>query len=81
MWLVIDSCKLHILETWSVHLCLRDSVFEHGGVIKNIFPQLEERIQVLLLESQIFSQTKVLRRTTSTMRVAENCHESLVSEP
>ena len=56
-------------------MCLRDSVFEHGGVIKNIFPQLEERIQVLLLESKIFSQINVFLYETSVMRDADNCQE------
>ena len=72
---LIDSSKLHIMERWSAHLCLGDSVFKHGVFPENIFPQLEQTIQGLLLESQIFSQIKVLLYATSAVRIPENCHE------
>ena len=72
---LIDSCELHVLERWSAHLRLGDSVFEHGVVPENIFQQLEQTIHGLLLESQKFPQVKVSLCATSAMRDAENRDE------
>ena len=72
---LIDSCELRVLERWSAHLRLGDSVFEHGVVPENIFQQLEQTIHGLLLESQKFPQVKVSLCATSAMRDAENRDE------
>ena len=34
---LIDSCELRILERWSAHLRLGDSVFEHRVIPEKIF--------------------------------------------
>ena len=67
-----DSCELRILERWSAHLRLGDSVFKNGVIPENIVQQLEQTIQGLLQESQNFSQIKVSLSATSAMRDAEN---------
>ncbi|MDE0792840.1 MAG: hypothetical protein OSB08_04250 [SAR324 cluster bacterium] len=67
-----DSCELRVLERWSAHLRLGDSVFENGVIPENIVQQLEQTIQGLLQESQNFSQVKVSLSATSAMRDAEN---------
>jgi exopolyphosphatase/guanosine-5'-triphosphate,3'-diphosphate pyrophosphatase len=67
-----DSCELRVLERWSAHLRLGDSVFENGVIPENIFQQLEQTIQGLLQKSQNFSQVKVSLSATSAMRDAEN---------
>ena len=67
-----DSCELRVLERWSAHLRLGDSVFENGVIPENIVQQLEQTIQGLLQESQNFSQVKVSLSATSAMREAEN---------
>ena len=67
-----DSCELRVLERWSTHLRLGDSVFENGVIPENIVQQLEHTIQGLLQESQNFSQVKVSLSATSAMRDAEN---------
>jgi len=72
---LIDSCELRVLERWSAHLRLGDSVFEHGMIPENIFKQLEQTIQGLLLESRNFPQVKVSLSATSAMRDAENRNE------
>lgn len=69
---LVGSCELRVLESWSAHLRLGDSVFEHGLIPENIFQQLEQTIQGLLCESQKFSQVKVSLSATSAMRDAEN---------
>ena len=70
-----DSCELRVLERWSAHLRLGDSVFENGVIPENIVQQLEQTIQGLLQESQNFSQVKVSLSATSAMRDAENRKE------
>jgi exopolyphosphatase/guanosine-5'-triphosphate,3'-diphosphate pyrophosphatase len=70
-----DSCELRVLERWSAHLCLGDSVFENGVIPENIVQQLEQTILGLLQESQKFSQVKVSLSATSAMRDAENRNE------
>ena len=67
-----DSCELRVLESWSAHLRLGNSVFENGVIPENIVQQLEQTIQGLLQESQNFSQIKVSLSATSAMRDAEN---------
>ena len=54
-----DSYQLHVLENWSAHLRLDDSVFKNGVIRENIVQQLEQTINGLLQESQKFSQVKV----------------------
>ena len=51
-----DSYELRVLEGWSAHLRLGDSVFENGVIPENIVQQLEQTIQGLLQESQNFSK-------------------------
>ena len=70
-----DSCELRVLERWSAHLCLGDSVFENGVIPENIVQQLEQTILGLLQESQKFSQVKVSLSATSAIRDAENRNE------
>jgi exopolyphosphatase/pppGpp-phosphohydrolase len=72
---LIDSCELRILERWSAHLRLGDSVFEHRVIPEKTFQQLVQTIQGLLLKSQKFSQVKVSLTATSAMRDAENRDE------
>ena len=69
------SCELLLLERWSAHLRLGDSVFENGVIHENIIQQLEQTILGLLQESQKFSKVKVSLSATSAMRDAENRNE------
>ena len=50
-----DSCEFRLLERWSAHLRLGDSVFENRVIPGNIVQKLEQTIQGLLKESQNFS--------------------------
>jgi exopolyphosphatase/pppGpp-phosphohydrolase len=63
---------LRVLERWSAHLRLGDSVFEHGMVPEIFFNNLSRQFRVYCCESQKFSQVKGIARSTSAMRDAEN---------
>ena len=69
---LMDSCELRVIERWSSHLRLGDSVFEHGEIDDDNFQQLLETIQGLLLELKSFSQIKISISATSALREAKN---------
>jgi len=70
-----DSCELRVIERWSSHLRLGDTVFECGEISENIFQQLLHTIHGLLLEIKKFPQIKVSLSGTSAMRDANNSVE------
>ncbi len=71
-----SSCRLCVLERWSAHLRLGDSVFECGEISEQLFQQLLQTIQGLLSKVHKYSDLKLSITATSAMRSAKNNAET-----
>ena len=67
-----SSGKLCVLERWSAHLRLGDSVFECEEISEKMFGQLLQTIHALLFKVQKYSNLKLSITATSAMRAAKN---------
>ena len=71
-----SSCRLYLLERWSAHLRLGDSVFECREISEQLFQQLLQPIQGLLSKVHTYSDLKLSITATSAMRSAKNNAET-----
>ena len=71
-----SSCRLCVLERWSAHLRLGDSVFECREISEQLFQQLLQTIQGLISKVHTYSDLELSITATSAMRSAKNNAET-----
>ena len=71
-----SSYRLCVLERWSAHLRLGDSIFECREISEQLFQQLLQTIQGLLSKVHKYSDLKLSITATSAMRSAKNNAET-----
>ena len=55
-----SACRLCVLQRWSAHLRLGDSVFESGEISEQLFQQLLQTIQGLLSKVHKYKESLLL---------------------
>ena len=57
-----DFCELWVIERWSAHLRLGETVFKRGKISENLFQKLKRTIQGILGKIQKFQLREKARK-------------------